>query len=298
MSNKNIHKTSISFIRRQYMASPDYEAFYFNDIGIDDIERHNHCHYEIYFFLEGNVNYTVGDKNYELKPGDFLLIPPDTIHGPDIVDNGVTYCRFVLWIGKHFYDKMSELCKDFTFGMDYISKNKTYKFHLEYIQYNDLLGNFLDLWHEYNENRIFKDTTITNYIITIMLKINRIIYENCNKEHKIPQKELYALIFEYINSNITSDLTLENIAAHFFVSKYYISHIFKDNLGISLHQYIIKKRLYGCRSAIAAGEPITTVAEKFGFADYTSFFRAFKKEYGISPKDYREKLKLQQQSPH
>lgn len=292
MSSKNIHKTSISFIRRQYMATPDYEAFYFNDIGIEDIERHNHSHYEIYFFLEGNVKYTVDGISYDLKPGDFLLIPPDKSHGPDIIDNDVTYCRFVLWLDKNFYKKLSEISEDIKFGMEYTENNRIYKYHLEYIQYNDLLGNFLDLWHEYNENRIFKNTTITNYIITIMLKINRIIYESNNQHNQIPQKELYTLIFDYVNSNITSDLTLENIASHFFVSKYYVSHIFKDNLGISLHQYIIKKRLHACRSAIATGEPITAVAEKFGFADYTSFFRAFKKEYGLSPKDYQKEKML------
>ena len=109
---------------------------------------------------------------------------------------------------------------------------------------------------------------------------------------KTPKKELYTLVFEYINRNITSDLTLESIANHFFVSKYHVAHIFKDNLGISLHQYVIKKRLNSCRRAIASGEPITSVAEKFGFADYTSFFRAFKKEYGISPKDYQKNMFL------
>lgn len=292
MSNKKIHKTSISFVRRQHMASPDFEAFYFNDIRIDTIEQHYHTHYEFYFFLEGNVKYIVDGIQYDLKPGDFLLIPPNKTHGPNIVDNEVPYCRFVLWLDNKFFNKLTEISKDIKFGMDYSSNNKTYKYHLEYIQYNDLLGNFLDLWHEYNENRIFKDATITNFIVTIILKINRIIYENNNQQPQVPKKELYTLIFDYINSNITSDLTLENIASHFFVSKYYIAHIFKDNLGISLHQYIIKKRLHACRSAIATGEPITVVAEKFGFADYTSFFRAFKKEYGISPKDYQKEKML------
>lgn len=292
MSNKKIHKTSISFVRRQHMASPDFEAFYFNDIRIDTIEQHYHTHYEFYFFLEGNVKYIVDGIQYDLKPGDFLLIPPNKTHGPNIVDNEVPYCRFVLWLDNKFFNKLTEISKDIKFGMDYSSNNKTYKYHLEYIQYNDLLGNFLDLWHEYNENRIFKDATITNFIVTIILKINRIIYENNNQQPQVPKKELYTLIFDYINSNITSDLTLENIASHFFVSKYYIAHIFKDNLGISLHQYIIKKRLHACRSAIATGEPITVVAEKLGFADYTSFFRAFKKEYGISPKDYQKEKML------
>ncbi|MCD8158173.1 MAG: AraC family transcriptional regulator, partial [Clostridiales bacterium] len=117
-------------------------------------------------------------------------------------------------------------------------------------------------------------------------------YEEKNSVANTPQKELYDVILEYINNNLTEPLTLDKIAEHFFVSKYYVSHIFKDNLGISLHQYVIKKRLNACQSAIATGEPITSVAENFGFPDYTGFYRAFKKEYGISPKEYREQVLL------
>ena len=292
MQNKKTHNTSISFIRRQYMELPNYEIFYYNDINIDTIEQHYHPNYELYFFLEGNVEYKIMDNTYHLQQGDFLIIPPETVHGPQEIDRNKPYCRFVLWVSEEFINFLNSFIDDLEFGIKFSIDNDIYKYHLDYVSYNDIFGNFLDLWQEYNENNMFKNTTIINCIITILLKINRIIYENSNMSSKTPKKELYTLVFEYINRNITSDLTLESIANHFFVSKYHVAHIFKDNLGISLHQYVIKKRLNSCRRAIASGEPITSVAEKFGFADYTSFFRAFKKEYGISPKDYQKNMFL------
>ena len=72
------------------------------------------------------------------------------------------------------------------------------------------------------------------------------------------------------------------------MSKYHIAHVFKDNIGMSIHQYITKKRLNLCKEAISGGMSITDAYHRFGFGDYSSFYRAFKKEYGISPKDYRD----------
>ena len=99
---------------------------------------------------------------------------------------------------------------------------------------------------------------------------------------------LYQGLADHIEENLDGDLSLESLANHFYVSKYHIAHVFKDSTGLSIHQYITKKRLAACKDAILGDVGISEVYPMFGFGDYSSFYRAFKKEYGISPKEFKD----------
>ena len=113
--------------------------------------------------------------------------------------------------------------------------------------------------------------------------------------HQVPvayENVLYLNLCDYINNHLSEDLSLDKLASFFYSSKYHISHVFKDNMGISIHQYIIKKRLHASKNGILSGIPFTELYHQYGFSDYTSFYRAFKKEFGLSPKEFREQKGL------
>ena len=93
-------------------------------------------------------------------------------------------------------------------------------------------------------------------------------------------------VFLYIQAHLDEEITLKQLEEHFFVSHEHISREFKRQTGQTLHTYITKAKLDRCCRFIEQGYPITEVYQKVGFGGYNSFFRAFKKEYGMTPKEY------------
>lgn len=279
---------SVGFDTRQYMMPGDYEIFYYKDTQIGNISAHSHNFYEFYFFLEGDLDYEVDENAYRLQYGDYLLIPPGFRHQPVFRSMDVPYRRFVFWLNADYFDRLCRLSSDFSYSYEYARKNRHYHFRPDFIAAQELNGRLLDLVEELNGNRPFKETQARLMTANFLLHINRLSYDLLHQVSPAYENVLYLNLCDFINNHLDEDLSLERLAAFFYVSKYHISHIFKDNMGISLHQYITKKRLQASKNGILSGIPFTEVYHQYGFHDYTSFYRAFKKEFGSSPKEYKE----------
>lgn len=291
-------KLSTKFNTRQYMQSSEFELFYYNDTALKSVDAHKHDYYEFYFFLEGDVQYHIEEKVYRLEYGDCLLIPPCIPHYPEFLSYDKPYRRFVFWLDKSYYIKLHQWDADITYGFDYADIHHSYRFHTDYITTQEIQGRLTDLIEETGGERPFRHLASELAAISFLIYINRLLYDSLHQKSTVYENVLYLNICDYINQHLEEDLSLDSLSAFFYVSKYHISHIFKDNMGISLHQYISKKRLHASKNAILSHQPISHVYHQYGFKDYTSFFRAFKKEYGVSPKEYREQHRLPEQQDY
>lgn len=281
-------KLQSPFSTRQYMVSQDFEIYYYNDQNLSKVDLHTHDYYEFYFFLEGDISIQIGKDVFPIKYGDILLVPPKVSHRPIIHSQDTPYRRFIFWISQEYCNFLLQLSPDYLYLMQYVQTSKNYIFHNDKITFHTVQSKILRLLEEMHGKRFARNTQISLCVNDLILCLNRLVYERNNTDAQKEELDLYQQITLYIEDHLDEDLSLETLAKEFYVSKYHIAHVFKEKLGMSIHQYITKKRLALCRETILGKDSITEIYQTFGFGDYSSFYRAFKKEYGISPKDYRD----------
>lgn len=105
------------------------------------------------------------------------------------------------------------------------------------------------------------------------------------KEPEMKEMLLDSLMF-YIKEHITEEIPLARLEREFNISQRHIQREFKKGTGQTVHSYIIKTKLALCAKYIAEGMPVNHVYTKAGFAGYNHFFRAFKKEFQMTPREY------------
>ena len=90
-------------------------------------------------------------------------------------------------------------------------------------------------------------------------------------------------ILRYLSAHLTEPVSIDDLAARFFVSKYHMMRQFRAQTGYTIHGYLTGKRLMRARAMIAAGTPVLQASEESGFGDYSAFLRAYRKQFGTTP---------------
>lgn len=265
-----------NFDPRQHMAAQTFEVFHYKEPRPADVEVHHHDFYEVYHLLEGHVDYWVEGRILSMEPGDLLLINPMELHRPIIDHEKQTYERIVLWINREYLQSLSPaLCACFE-SSDHV--------HLIRQGASKVTVHLRDLVREYYSGETCSDFAAQGIFLQFMSQLNRLEAKSSSQEGRALSR-LVQTALQYITENIAGELSLEAIAGACYVSKYYLSHAFTKEVGVSVYRYILLRRLLLARQLLAAGESASTVCRSCGFTDYTSFYRAFRSEYGISPKN-------------
>lgn len=275
------------FEDRQEMRGGTFELFHYRDAYMKEVALHHHDFYEVYFFTTGKLQYIVEGRTYDLKPGDILLIRPMELHQPMFYDRQAPYERTVLWIHRRYMERLCAQCGNLDACFQTSTPGRTNLLRPERAEREMLQHQLEMVGYEQGSDASFKDLSAQTYLIQLLIQLNRVAKRTARDPEPgaVSESTVYSVLL-YINGHYAEDLPLDELAKQFFVSKYHLSREFKRLFGISVHRYQTQKRLAVARQLMLEGTAISEAYQRCGFGDYSSFYRAFKTEYQISPKEF------------
>lgn len=286
-------KTQEEFTLRQFMVERYYEYHHYINISPPDIDFHQHPFYEIFVFLSGNASYVIEGRTYKLRPGDILLTSNEDIHRPEVY-TGKPYERFVIWLSSDFFDYIKDFGDDLSACFTDAS-SKDYRLIRPSEHRFTKMKRLIDQLDRLREDSNMGSKALTHArIIEFLVQISRAYYDTADMvvsiSEDISEDNRINQIVTYINEHLSEELSLDQIADAFYLSKFYLSKRFKQYTGLSIYQYIMKKRLTVARNMLSEGVPVIEACNQCGFGDYSNFLKAFKREFTCTPTSYMKQM--------
>ncbi len=280
-------KQAHRFDPRQEMGREDFELQYKRDTYLQDVELHHHDFHEIYFLISGDVTYTIESRQYRVMPGDLLLISPQELHQICIRQDMADYERFVLWVDPQLLGRISTSLSDLTRNLGPNRQRQGNLLRLKPEDSSHVQKLLEQLWQE-SENEGYGSDLLRQSLLTqLLVTINRLAANpGGHFEEVTHSSRAVSAVVDYINLHYSEPLSLDMLSELVYVSKYHLSHEFNRQVGTSVYRYIQKKRLLIARQLLAQGKRPNEVYSICGFTDYAGFYRAFRAEYAISPREY------------
>ncbi len=234
--------------------------------------RYFHSYHEIFLFLGGNVEFIGSSIRTKVRPFDLFLIPKGDYHQFAVISDVKKYERCVIDIRKSIvYGEIESLFEK----RSILSLNENHRI-VKNIEY---LISSMSVMSKSDYDALL-NAVVTDILLEIKYSPKKT--SELEKVDSLPMR-----LIEYIDKNYTTDITLESLAKQNFCSVSQICHIFKSSFGISIKQYILQKRMEIAREKIKNGIDIKSVSESIGYTDYVTFYRAYKKYFGVSPKEHK-----------
>lgn len=266
------------------MLRQDFQFSHNRDPYFRTMEFHAHDFLELYYFLDGSVTYYIEDQVYDLCPGDLLIIPAGKMHRPVIANEHAAYERMVLWITPQYLQSIDSPAGDLQKNLQKVGEHGyCVPFRGDETVFVTALLKKLLYMQKNDTDPKFCAGAVELYLWTIFRSYGVIDTTHRNETQVIPQ------VIRYITEHFSEPLTLEDIAAEFFVSKSYLNRHFKAYTNSTVYAYIMALRLTHARRMLREGIPAVEAGRECGFSDYSTFYKAFKTQTGLSPQQFKSR---------
>lgn len=228
--------------------------------------REFHTDHEIIYFLDGDAEFISERLRMHLKSKTVIWVPKETYHQMIVHGDPENYYRcFVQFpnLPEHFGPATAHMPQ------------------IKAVMADDEM--------EYLFQKMIRTPSMAEEDAAPILKaaltllLNAILQKEEVTGKEDHQSEIIRAATRYIDKHIGEKILVADIAAAINVSVSSLSHIFKREMNISLHQFMLRKRLVAAHHKIADGQPATSAAMEFGFHDYSGFYKQYKKMFGFSP---------------
>ncbi len=238
---------------------------------------HLHYHLELLCLLDGETRAYVDSCEYQLEAGDIFLIFPNQIHRFETYEKE----NYLLFIVNP--DMMPELCRLFTTALPISGVVRGAAKDPVLLERLRAMAEMCDA-----EDHPYRDVVLKGQMLSFFGELLRRM--ELTKPREGDSQSLKAVV-RYCSQNFTKELSLEILERELHISKYYISHLFSHKLNMRFNDYINSLRISdACRYLRQENRSVTEISELVGFSTLRTFNRAFIKQIGMTPSQYRKSI--------
>lgn len=246
--------------------------------------RHYETGYELFFFISGEGRYNIEGTLYKLEPYSLLMMNAKELHALEISDCR-PYERIVITIRKNFLPPFLTHGVDFFRSIKFRKLGQGNQIRAELVAKSGLLDMMERLQALLERPAGAENELLAKCVIVEMLgAINTVKESGQGNSSPRPAASKVTELLEYINGNLNEPLGLDALAERFYLTKYHLCHIFKEATGYSINQYISYKRIHMADGLMQDGYTPTQACFMSGFNSYSSFYKAYRKLTGHSPR--------------
>lgn len=251
---------------------------------VQNVQLHSHTFYEIICCCQGSIQYLLGSQRYRVARGDIIFIPPGTGHKPLLEpDMPQSYDRYVMWLSSEYADQLRHRYP----GVARFLTAPPMLLRTAGAAFDRVARAFAAAIREEEQQDPGWEAAVAGASLQLLVQFSRLLVA-AGTLPPAEQPELLDRVLNYIEAHLGDRITLAGTARQFLVSESTISQLFRQRMGTSFYRCVTQRRLIEAKARIAAGDAMEDVARAVGFGDYSTFYRAFKNEYGISPTKYRQ----------
>lgn len=265
--------------RKQGYLLENFRLFHLSSPGGTRTEFHYHEFCKILFVIEGSGSYTVDGQRYGIQSGDVILIASGSIHRPELSEDA-PYHRVILYISPEYLRMASTEESDL---LSLFSGEKGHVLRLGEKSRTRLLSLVEGLEKDLAGGGFGRDILSQAGLLRLLVELGRRQQQGEALDAQVTRDPRIRDILAYIDGNLAEELEVDAIAQRFFLSKYHMMRLFRQETGSTIHLYITQKRLQMARELIQGGMKATQACYQSGFRSYSAFTRSCEKYLGTTP---------------